>query len=169
MEQNPQFDDDADLDMNELAASPISKDRAQRFYDRLRQAIRGYLEKKGNLAGKSGEYLMLVPDVFILLWRLVNDSRVNAKQKVMLGSGLAYYLFPLDIMPEGFLGPIGYVDDLVFAVYLLNSLLVDTDVEVLREHWSGKDDVLESIRNVLQAADTLVGSEIVGRIKKTMK
>ncbi|HET8796829.1 MAG TPA: DUF1232 domain-containing protein, partial [Thermoanaerobaculia bacterium] len=105
----------------------------------------------------------------ILLWRLLNDSRVNAKHKVMLGSGLAYYLFPLDIIPEGFLGPIGYIDDLVFGVYLLNSLLVDTDASILREHWSGTEDVLETIRKILAAADNLVGSEIVGRFKKTMK
>lgn len=145
---------------------PVSSERAQRFYDKVRANIRGYLEKKGSVAGKSGEYLLLVPDMFMLLWRLVNDSRVNAKNKVLLGSGLAYYIFPLDIMPEGFLGPIGYIDDLVFGVYLLNKLLTDTDPAILREHWSGSDDVLATIQNVLNAADNLVGSEILGKFKK---
>ena len=148
---------------------PVSRERANRFYDRMRDGIRRYLDSKGSVAGKTGEYLLLAPDVFVLLWRLINDSRVNAKNKVMLGSGIAYYLFPLDIMPEGFLGPIGYIDDLVFAVYLLNKLLTDTDVEVLREHWSGRDDILDSIRNVLNAADNLVGSEILGKLKKNVK
>jgi uncharacterized membrane protein YkvA (DUF1232 family) len=148
-------------------AGPVSRERADRFYDRMRESIRQYLEKKGSLAGSTGEYLLLAPDVFVLLWRLVNDKRVNAKDKVMLGSGLAYYLFPLDIMPEAFLGPVGYLDDLVFAVYLLNRMLTDTDVAILREHWSGRDDVLETIRRVLAAADNLVGSDIVGKFKKT--
>jgi uncharacterized membrane protein YkvA (DUF1232 family) len=164
----PDVDDDVDLDMNEIAG-PVSGDRAQRFYDRMRQSIRKYLEKKGNLAGKTGEYLLLVPDIFILLWRLLNDSRVNAKHKVMLGSGLAYYLFPLDLIPEGFLGPLGYVDDLVFGVYMLNALLFDTDPQVLREHWAGDEDILDTIRKVITAADTLVGSEIVGRLKRSVK
>ena len=150
-------------------SGPVSRERAQRFYDKVRNNIRKYLEKNGSLAGKSGEYLLLVPDMFMLLWRLINDSRVNAKNKVLLGSGLAYYLFPLDIMPEGFLGPIGYIDDLVFGVYLLNSLLTDTDAAILREHWSGSEDLFETIRKVLGAADSLVGSEIVGRFKKTVK
>ena len=164
-------DDDLSEAMRESTelSAPVSRDRAERFYDRMRVSIRGYLDKKGALAGKTGEYLLLVPDVFMLLWRLVNDRRVNAKNKVMLGSGLAYYLFPLDIMPEGFLGPIGYIDDLVFAVYLLNKLLADTDAEVLREHWSGSDDVLATIQNVLNAADNLVGSDLLSKIKKTMK
>jgi uncharacterized membrane protein YkvA (DUF1232 family) len=148
-------------------SGPVSRERATRFYDRMREAIRGYLERKGTVAGSTGEYLLLAPDVFVLLWRLINDGRVNAKNKVMLGSGLAYYLFPLDIMPEGFLGPIGYLDDLVFGVYLLNRLLTDTDPEVLREHWSGREDVLTTIRSVLNAADNLVGSDILGKIKKT--
>lgn len=150
------------------ATGPVSGDRAQRFYDRIRENIRRYLEKKAHL-DKSAEYLLLVPDMFMLLWRLVNDSRVTAKNKVLLGSGLAYYIFPLDIMPEALLGPIGYLDDLVFGVYLLNRMLTDTDPGILREHWSGSDDVLATIQNVLNAADNLVGKEILGRIKNIFK
>lgn len=150
-------------------AGPVSRERAERFYDRMREAIHRYLEGKGSVAGATGEYLLLAPDVFVLLWRLINDSRVNAKNKVMLGSGLAYYFFPLDIIPEGFMGPMGYVDDLVFGVYILNRMLVDTDPEILREHWSGRDDILDSIRNVLNAADNLVGSDILNKFKKTGK
>ena len=148
---------------------PVSRERANRFYDRMRDSIRGYLDSKGTVAGTTGEYLMLAPDVFVLLWRLINDSRVSAKNKVMLGSALAYYLFPLDIMPEGIMGPIGYIDDLVFAVYLLNKMLKDTDIQVLREHWSGREDVLATIRNVLHAAENLVGKDILGKFKNIMK
>ena len=45
----------------------------------------------------------------------------------------------------------------------------DTDASVLRQHWSGNSDVLESIQKVLNAADSLVGTEFLGRIKKMMK
>ena len=45
-------------------------------------------------------------------------------------------------------------------------MLVDTDPAILREHWSGSEDVLETIQKVLGAADQLVGSEIMGRFKK---
>lgn len=148
---------------------PVSRERAERFYDRMRGAIRRYVESKGPFAGKTSEYLLLVPDVFMLLWRLMNDARVSAKYRVMLGSGIAYYLFPLDIMPEGFMGPAGYIDDLVFGVYLLNKMLTDTEPAILREHWSGKEDILATIRNVLTAAETLVGTQILGRLKKTLK
>lgn len=156
------------LDEMTEVTGPVSQDRAQRFYDRIRASIRAYLARKAHL-DKSADYLLLVPDVFMLLWRLINDARVNAKNKVLLGSGLAYYFFPLDIMPEGFFGPIGYLDDLVFGVYLLNKMLADTDIAVLRQHWSGSQDVLATMQKVLNAADTLVGTDLIARLKKLVK
>lgn len=162
-------DEELTESMSEAATvTPVSEERANRFYDRVRQSISRYLEKKGGAVGKTGEYLLLVPDIFILLWRLVNDAAVNGKNKVLLGTSLAYYLFPFDIMPEGFMGPTGYLDDLVFAVFVLNKMLGDTDAEVLRRHWSGSEDVLATITRVLDAADNLVGSEMLNRIKKMM-
>jgi uncharacterized membrane protein YkvA (DUF1232 family) len=159
---------ETDLDeMTELSA-PVSSDRAQRYYDRIRQRIQNFLRARARM-DKSAEYLLLAPDVFMLLWRLVNDARVNAKNKLLLGSGIAYFIFPLDIMPEALIGPLGYLDDLVFAVYLLNKILSDTDAEVLRQHWSGSEDVLATITNVLNAADNLVGKDLVGRLKNIVK
>ena len=165
MESN-QADDELDVDMNEMQ-SPLTNDRATRFYDRMRNAIRSYLDKKGALAGKTGEYLLLAPDIFVLLWRLVNDARVNAKNKMMLGSGIAYFLFPLDIVPD--LVAIGYIDDLIFGAYLLNKMLTDTDPSVLRDHWSGNDDVLATIQKILAAADSLTTSDVLSKIRKGVK
>jgi uncharacterized membrane protein YkvA (DUF1232 family) len=153
---------------SELSA-PVSSDRAERFYDRMRERIRKYLDEKGTVAGKAGQYLLLAPDIFVLLWRLVNDPRVDKKHKVSLGSGIAYFLFPLDITPEAFFGPIGYIDDLIFGVLLLKRLLSDTDAAVLREHWSGSEDILVTIEKILGAAEQLVGSDLLGRFKKAAK
>lgn len=167
-EMNDEDFADVMAESSELAA-PVTSDRATRFYDRMRERIRKYLDEKGTLAGKTGDYLLLAPDVFVLLWRLVNDPRVDKKNKVSLGSGIAYFLFPLDITPEAFFGPIGYIDDLIFAVLLLKRMLTDTDAAILREHWAGSDDVLEMIEKTLGAAEQLVGSELLGRFKKTAK
>jgi len=138
----------------------MNDDRAQRFYDRLRSRIQSQVH------GKFGDYLLLVPDMFMLLWRLANDSRVSGKNKVLLGTGLAYYIFPFDFLPEAFVGPLGYLDDLIFAVYVLNKMLTDTDVEILRQHWSGQEDVLAAIRRVLATADQLVTTNVLGKLKK---
>jgi uncharacterized membrane protein YkvA (DUF1232 family) len=146
----------------------LPRDRATRFYDRIRNTIQRYVEGKGKVLGKTTEFLLLVPDVFILLWRLTSDARVNGKDKVLLGSAVAYYVMPFDLIPEALIGPAGYLDDLVFGVYVLNKILGNVDASILREHWSGSDDVLDTIQNVLNAAETLVGKDLLGRIKKMM-
>ena len=143
---------------------PISEAKANRFYDRLRTRISSYLER-GKAPSVARDALLFVPDTFILLTRLARDPRVTGKNKVILGSAIAYFIFPLDLMPD-FIGPIGYLDDLVFAVYVLNRMLADTEEEILREHWSGRGDVLQMIRQVLASADNLVASDVVKNIKK---
>jgi uncharacterized membrane protein YkvA (DUF1232 family) len=144
----------------------LPRDRASRFYDRIRNTMRSYIDKKGPVVGKTAEFLLLVPDFFILLWRLTTDPRVNGKDKVLLGSAVAYYVMPFDLIPEAIVGPIGYLDDLVFGVVVLNKILGNVDASVVREHWSGSEDVLGSIQRVLNAADSLVGADLVGKIKK---
>lgn len=152
----------------EILSEPVSQRKADRFYDRIRSNIAAYIERKGPALGTTAEYLFLVPDVFILLFRLANDKRVTGKNKVLLGTGLAYYIFPLDIMPEAILGPIGFLDDLVLGVYILSKMLNDTDEAILREHWSGRGDLLDMIRRVLHSADGMVGSDFLAKIKKMM-
>jgi uncharacterized membrane protein YkvA (DUF1232 family) len=153
---------------DQLQGEDVSPDRANRFYDRVRASISEFTQRKGAV-GKTAEFLMLVPDMFMLLWRLTTDSRVSGKYKVLLGSGVAYFILPFDLIPEAIVGPLGYMDDLVFGVYVLNKVLSTTDPAILREHWSGSGDVLETIQRVLNAADSLVGSRIAGQLKKMLK
>ena len=140
-----------------------------RFYDRIRKSIQHYVEKKGGAVEKTAEYLLLVPDVFILLWRLVSDSRVNGKDKVLLGSAVAYFILPFDFVPEAIVGPIGYLDDLVFAVFVINKVLSNATTPIVREHWPGSEDVLAVIQRVLGTADTLIGSEMFNKVKRMAK
>ena len=165
-------DDEFAQEIREAAANgegAPQPERARRFYDRIRGAIRRYVERKGSALGKTADFLLLVPDVFILLWRLTTDPRVGAKDKVLLGSAVAYYIFPFDILPEALIGPMGFLDDLVFGVYVLNKIVTTTDAAIVREHWSGSEDVLRMIQRVLGAADMLIGTEVFGRIKKLAK
>lgn len=154
--------------MEQITVDEVSEERAKRFYDRLRESIHEFARGKGTI-GRTAEFLMLVPDMFMLLWRLTTDKRVSGKNKILLGSGVAYFILPFDLIPEAIVGPIGYMDDLVFAVYVLSRVLSDTDPAILREHWAGEGDVLEKIRHVLSAADTVIDAKVAGKLKKLMK
>ncbi len=170
MEERPDVTDDefAREIRESVEQDELPRDRATRFYDRIRNTIQRYVDGKGKVLGKTAEFLLLVPDIFILLWRLTTDSRVNGKDKILLGSAVAYYIMPFDLIPEAIVGPAGYLDDLVFGVYVLNKVLGSVDASVVREHWSGSEDVLDAIKRVLNSAESLVGKDLLGKIKKMM-
>ncbi len=147
----------------------VSHEHVHGFYDHARTGIHRLLEHKGHAVERVADYLLLVPDIFMLMWRLMGDASVSGKNKVLVGSAVAYFILPFDVIPEAIVGPIGYLDDLIFGVYVLNKILTDTDLEILRQHWSGDEDVLESMRRVLNAADQLVASDVIGKLKKLMK
>jgi uncharacterized membrane protein YkvA (DUF1232 family) len=167
----PETSDDAFVRIEESVklAKPVSEHRAQRYYDRIRAGIQAYVKQKSHAAEKPTEYLLLVPDVFILLWRLTRDSRVSTANKTLLAGAIAYYVLPFDLLPEAILGPIGYLDDLIVGVYILNKVVADTDPAILQEHWSGSEDLLGMLRRVLAAADGLLGRGFLNKLKKIFK
>lgn len=136
----------------------------QDFYQDFRRKVRTWLEEKGP-SYKYADLLLVGPDLFHLLCRLVVDTRVPAKEKAKLAMVIAYFVSPLDLVPEGLLGPVGYLDDIALAAYVLNGLLKSTDVEVLRGHWAGEGDLLSVIAHVLEVADSALGSGLWQRLK----
>lgn len=155
-----------------LSTTPTTRSdspRMNRFYDKIRKNIEATISGEQDKPGRGSELLLLVPDIFALLWRLVNDPRVSGKNKVLLGSGIAYFILPIDLLPESLVGGIGYLDDVIFSIYILNKLLSDTDEEILREHWSGSGDILDTIKRALNSTDGIAKSDVIDRVKKMMK
>ncbi len=60
---------------------------------------------------------MLIPDITVLLYRLLKDKRVDVKTKTLVVSVLSYIVSPVDIIPS-FIPFIGQIDD--FAVVFLD-------------------------------------------------
>jgi uncharacterized membrane protein YkvA (DUF1232 family) len=141
-------------------------DRNRDFYHRLREQIRDWLGTEKGRTSQWSEYLMLAPDLFHLLWKLSLEPEVPATDKAKLAGALVYFISPIDLIPEAIVGPIGYVDDIALAAYVLNGIVNHTDPEVLRRHWAGEDEVLEVIQRVLAAADRMVGSGLWRKLKR---
>jgi uncharacterized membrane protein YkvA (DUF1232 family) len=111
----------------------------------------------------------MAPDFFHLLCKLLFDPRVPGREKAKVGAAVAYFISPVDVIPEGLVGPAGYIDDVALAAYVLNSILNSVDPEVLNEHWAGDGDVLKNVQEILKVADGLVGSGMWKRIKGLLK
>jgi len=77
------------------------------------------------------------------------DPRIPAVEEAKMGGAIAYFISPIDVVPEGLVGPVGDVDDVALAAYVLNSDFNSVGTEVLQEHWAGDGDVSERCMNLL--------------------
>jgi uncharacterized membrane protein YkvA (DUF1232 family) len=134
------------------------------FYKSLRRRIRSYLEKKGP-AFKYADILLLAPDLFHLLCRLAIDPRVPPLQKAKLAATIAYFISPIGLIPEAITGPIGYVDDIALAAWVLSSMLNSEQREVVEEHWAGQESILKVVQGVLEVAESAIGAGLWQRIR----
>ncbi|KAA3614941.1 MAG: DUF1232 domain-containing protein [Calditrichaeota bacterium] len=132
------------------------------FYQKLRLKIANYLDKKDFAYG---DILLLAPDFFHLLVKLSLDPRVETVKKAKLAFAITYFFSPIDLLPEAILGPIGYLDDIAVAAYILNDYVNNNESDLLYEHWAGQSDVLASIQNVLTMANRFLGEGLWKRVK----
>jgi uncharacterized membrane protein YkvA (DUF1232 family) len=110
--------------------------------------------------------LLLVPDVFILLVRLALDKEVPGSARAMIGGTLAYFILPIDLMPEAILGGAGYLDDLVLAAAVLAQAFGGDLEPHARKHWSGPEDLRVVLRDLTETAESLLGHNVFERLKK---
>jgi uncharacterized membrane protein YkvA (DUF1232 family) len=93
---------------------------------------------------KSGwrELLMLLPNLVLLIGRLIRDPRVPVASKLILLGAAAYLASPIDILPD-FIPLVGYLDDLVVVAVVLDGLFGSVDRKILFDHWPGEPETLE--------------------------
>ncbi|MCG6963751.1 MAG: DUF1232 domain-containing protein [Acidobacteria bacterium] len=145
---------------------PVTGDqRLDDFYKRLRARIDSWLESERGRRYRHARYLILVPDLFHLLIRLTLDGRVPGRERALLVAAVAYVVSPADFLPELVLGPVAFADDLVLMALVVNRVLKKVPREVVLEHWSGREDLLDAVQGILTAADRIVGGRLWGRIK----
>lgn len=98
------------------------------------------------------DYILLVPDIICLIYRLLKDERVTVKTKAIIVSSLAYVSLPTDIIPDK-IPFIGRIDDIGVIFFALNKVVKDTPLKVIVENWEGKNDIIIVLK---KAVDYLV-------------
>lgn len=142
------------------AGSPVVIElnpRERRLYDRLRAQV---VEAEPGDASGVRDILLLLPDLSVLLFRLLRDDRVPASSKVLAVAGAAYLLSPIDLVPTLLLGPLGLVDDLLVIGAVLSRMLHRVHPDVVRSHWPGQGDALEAIHRVTTWGEQMFGARI---------
>lgn len=137
----------------------------RRLWDRLRSRV----VAEPPPGGGSGvvDLLLLLPDLTVLLARLMRDARVPITSKAVALAGVGYVLSPIDVVPALFFGPVGLIDDLVIVSVALSRLLRRVHPDVVRSHWSGRGDALVAIYRVtswVEARFSLGLGSVLGRL-----
>jgi uncharacterized membrane protein YkvA (DUF1232 family) len=139
------------------------------FYQKLRVQIKRWAEKQVGEETRWTEFILLAPDFFHLLCKLMIDKDVPAANKAKLAAAIAYFISPLDVIPEAIFGPVGYLDDIALAAYILNNLVNDIDPKIVTRNWAGERELLNLIKTILANSDKFLGKglwkKITGRVK----
>jgi len=142
--------------------------RIERRYSGVRRRIETWLEGRTGVDERVREYLLLIPDMFVLLTRLIRDPRVDLSLKLQLLAAGFYLVSPIDLVPD-FLMPVGLVDDAVAVALVLSSvarLMGPEGEDVLRDHWEGTEEVLAQIESIVSDANELLDSAVLRRLRR---
>lgn len=139
------------------------------FYQKLRLDIKNWIEAPDGRQNKWAEYIMLAPDLFHLLVKLSIDPEVPASKKVKLVGLIAYFISPLDLLSEVFLGPVGYLDDVALTAYVLNDIINEIDPKIVQRNWAGERDILHLIKTIIANANNILGSGVYKKLKRIFR
>ena len=107
------------------------------FYDLLIDNLESYVEDYDT-------FIDYGPRLYKLLCDCLNEEIINGDLRINISAAIAYYVVPMDVIPEQIYGPYGYIDDNYISVYVLGKVANTLGYDFLQHIWDGDDDV-ESI------------------------
>lgn len=135
------------------------------FYTDLRGRVERWLASDEGAKSEWTDYVLALPDLVHLLVKLATDSEVPIAEKAKLGAVLAYFLSPIDVIPDALGGRLGLLEDAAIAAFAVKGILNNTKPDVVRRHWAGRQDILELIQGVADRGDAMIGTAAWSRVR----
>lgn len=146
----------------------LGEQRLWSFYDGLRLR---FLRSIGDLEGERRwpQVLLLAPDLFVLMVRLVFDHRVPRASRQLIGAALVYFLLPADLLPEIVIGVGGFIDDVVVAAAVLGHVFSPQVTPLAERHWNGSQDLQRLLTETVATARSLLGDNLHDRLVRMLR
>ncbi|GKX66959.1 YkvA family protein [Inconstantimicrobium mannanitabidum] len=113
------------------------------------------------------DYVLIIPDIISLIYRLLKETRVSGKTKAVIISSLAYLSLPIDIIPDK-IPFIGKIDDVGIVFFTLNKIINDVPMEILLENWAGKNDFVFVLKEAVNYLTQFTAADNVDKIYKVI-
>lgn len=118
----------------------------EKVVPKLRNKILNWVKDHGSeLAKEIIDLVLVVPDLVLLLIKLMKDQRVPAELKLKITLAVAYVISPIDLIPEALGSVLGFIDDTLAMAVLIAGLVDEIPNEVIYDNWNGRPDILELI------------------------
>ena len=112
------------------------------------------------------DLILLLPDLTVLLIRLLRDGRVPAGGKAIALFGVGYLLSPIDLIPGLLFGPIGLIDDLLVLSACFSRLLNYVHPDVVESNWPGQGDALDAIQRLAEWSENLLTNRLPAVVRR---
>ena len=100
------------------------------------------LENLENFDGEYASFIDCGPNLFKLLCDLL-DQDINTDLRLKICGAIAYYVVPMDVIPEQIYGPYGYIDDIFMSVYALRIVAEKYGYDFLQNIWGYDNNIKE--------------------------
>ena len=100
-----------------------------------------------NYQGPHQEIITNSRHIFDLMVKVLDDQDLPLKYRSKLLSVIGYFILPKDLYPEEEFGAIGYVDDLMAAIFVLKEIEQSHLSTELNVYWSG-EAILNELLNI---------------------
>ena len=138
----------------------IDVQKVEDMYTSSREYVVNHIPDK---AKDYKDYIMFLPDIVALIFRLLKDNRVPMKTKAVVGASLGYVVCPFDILPDK-IPFVGALDDLSVIFFALNRIINDVDINVILENWQGENEFVVILRKTVEFFSGFTGANNLDNI-----
>lgn len=138
----------------------IDVEKVEDMYTSSREYVVKHIPEK---AKDYKDYIMFIPDIVALIFRLLKDSRVPVKTKAVVGASLIYVSCPFDILPDK-IPFVGTLDDISVVFFALNRIINDVDINIILENWQGKNEFVVILRKTVDFFSGFTGANNLDNI-----
>ena len=129
-------------------------------YTVTREMVKEKIEP--SLKGLS-EYILVIPDIITLIYRLLKDDRVSIKTKITISASMVYVIFPNNLIPNK-IPFVGKIDDVAVVFFALNNIVNNVKWNVILENWQGNNELIEVLKKGLEYITNFTGAANVEKL-----